>query len=95
MTVPRSLDGDEEDYSEANFGFPHFQPPEVEAEAEASTHQDAQSAVVVEEERDRIFNPIVGGHLNFSSKLYEEDYPVRNSFTWKLLLPKLQSAKNC
>ncbi len=68
----------DEDYPDSSFGFPHFQPSTFEHEAAASTDQDVHSAVVVEE-KERIFNPIVGGHLNFSSNLYDEDYPVRNT----------------
>lgn len=71
----------DEDYPDSNFGFPDFRPPSTfdhDVEAAASTDQDVQRAVVVEE-KERIFNPIVGGHLNFSSNLYDEDYPVRNT----------------
>lgn len=65
----------EEDNPDSNFGLPDLRPSAFENQAVAST--DVQSAIVVEE-KEIIFNPIVGGHLNFSSNICDEDCPVRN-----------------
>lgn len=61
--------------SNYNF-FPHFRSPFIEAEAVAASKDGEVRQEVVVTEHERIFHPIVGGHLNFSSNFYDEDYPV-------------------
>ncbi len=56
--------------------FPHFRSPFIEAEAVAAPTEEEVLEGVVVTEHERIFHPIVGGHLNFSSHFYDEDYPV-------------------
>ncbi len=69
----------EDEGFDPKFFFPNFRGPSLDI-SESSTELAESEATVVGfgKNEDILFTPIIGGHLNFTSKQEDEDYPVKN-----------------